>query len=178
MQFDLPSAMLFDNFLVDTDVASPSEPDVNMKTLTYVRRIESTKDSLVEQDFRGFVSRDRTASATMIVHSGGKTTAVDLKKAIEYAKKHEVTAGAAREGAEESAEDQGFDDEEPDGEFDDFLVTIATVVPKGRSLQTTVILLVDRIEGDDDAGAFIALDSIDSEIREAPKKKSGKKSSM
>lgn len=63
------STMIFDNFLIETGAGNPSVPDVETRTFTYVREIESTKDCLVEQDFRGFVAREGNASAAMIVHS-------------------------------------------------------------------------------------------------------------
>jgi hypothetical protein len=59
----------------------------------------------------------------MIVHSGGRTTVVDLMKAIENAKKNVVNPDCpSRKRAVQAADDQGFDDFEPEGEADDFFV--------------------------------------------------------
>jgi hypothetical protein len=165
------STMLFDNFDISTDVAKPTEPDVRMKSFTYVRQIESTMDSHVDQDFRGFVHRNGTASAVMIVHSGGKTTVVDLKQAIEDSKSNAVNSEKEpRNTASQLADESGFDCNKPDGESDDFYVRISSLVPKGQPLQTTVILLVDRVKGDDDSGALVVVDSIDSVVKAKMKK--------
>ena len=146
------STMIFDNFQVATATSKPAQPDIQLKTFTYVRNIESTEDACLEQDFRGYVSRDGLAGASMIVRTGGKTWVVDLDKAIKN----------ANDDPSESEEDE---EDEFEG-ADDFLVTISTAIPKGQSLQTTVILLVDRIQGDDESGALLVLDTIDAEFRE------------
>ncbi len=70
----------------------------------------------------------------------------------------------------QAADDRGFDDCEPEGEADDFFVTIATLVPKGQPLQT-ILLLVDRVKGGDESGAYLTLDTIDSEVKAKPEKK-------
>ncbi len=167
------STMIFDNFDVTTDVGRPTEPDSRLRSFTYVRRIKSTKDSCVIQDIRGFVSRSGNASVSMIVHSGGRTTVVDLKEAIAAANKGVGYRDATvKRKAEQAAAHVGFTDNDPPGEDDDdFYVRISTPVPKGQSLQTTILLLVDRIIGDDDSQALLVIDSIDSEIKQKPEKK-------
>lgn len=162
------STMIFDNFDVATDISRPGSPDVRMKTFTYVRTIEGSKDSCVEQHFRGFVSRHGAASATMIIHAGGKTTTVDLKKAVADAKKNTIELTPVRKGALKEADEEGFEVDD-DGDDDDYFVAIATRVPKGRTLQTTIILLVDRVpDGDQIPEAFLTVDSIDMEVEVAP----------
>ena len=164
------SSMIFDNFDVETDIGRTTSPDISMRTFTFVRKIDSTSDSCVELGFRGFVSRSGAASASMIVHTGGKTTVVDLKKAIKTAKENTIDLNCpVRKKAQEAADESEFDDFE--GEADDFAVFIAARVPKGQTLQTTVILLVERTkEGDEESGATLAVDSIDSEVEAAPVK--------
>lgn len=164
------STMIFDNFQVATDASRTVAPDISTRTFTFVRKIDSTSDSCVELDFRGFVSRSGVASASMIVHTGGKTTVVDLKKAIQTAKENTIDLSCpVRKKAQEAADESGFDDAE--GEADDFAVFIAARVPKGQTLQTTVILLVERTkEGDEESGATLVVDSIDCEVEAAPGK--------
>lgn len=165
------STILFDNFDAATDTGRPSEPEIRIRQFTWVREFESTGDVCVEQDIRGFVDRSGSASASVIVHAGGKTTVVDLKKAIQAAKENEIDAECpVRKQAAEEADEKGFD--EVEGEFDDFLVTISTRVPHGQKLQTTVLLLVDRVTSDDNdgSGAHLVIDSIDSEVSAAPAK--------
>lgn len=78
--------MIFDNFVVGTEIGRGTLPSVATKKLTYVLHPESAKEVCVTQDIRGFVSTQASGSATLIVHAGGKTTVVDLKKATSDAK--------------------------------------------------------------------------------------------
>ncbi len=157
--------MLFDNFIIATDVGGPTEPDVRMKTFSYVMGVESETDVCVHQDFRGFVARQGAASATLIVHTGGKTTVIDLQQAIAEANKNVINRNdPLRKQAEEAAAKEGFDDAKPEGENDDFFARVSTLVPKGQPLQTTVILLVDRVKADESPQALLTIDSIDSEV--------------
>lgn len=160
------STMIFDNFLIETGLGNPSVPDVVTRTFTYVREIENAEDCLVEQDFRGFVAREGNASAAMIVHSGSQTTVVDLVMAIEDAKNCAVSKDfPTRKKAQKAAAEEGLNDSERVGEFDDFFVRISTLVPSGQSLQTTIVLLVDRVGEADESTASLTIDSIDSEVK-------------
>ena len=82
--------MLFDNFIASTVGEQPAVPDLGVKTLTYVFGVESEGDACVHQDFRGFVTRQGAAHATMIVHAGGKTTVIDLVQAMAEANKNVI----------------------------------------------------------------------------------------
>jgi hypothetical protein len=47
---------------------------------------------------------------------------------------------------------------------EDYVVEIRSRVPAGQPLQTTVLLLVDRLPGDDGSGALLTVDAIDFEV--------------
>lgn len=163
------STIIFDDFSVETGTGNLSEPDVVTRKFTYVRQIESSEDCCVEQDFRGFIQHDANASAAMIVHSGSQATVVDLIKSIEDAR----NGGLARDyptykQTEQAATEAGFDDSPRESISNDFIARILTLVPAGQSLQTTVILLVNGVGGKENSGAFLSLDSIDSEIKAKP----------
>lgn len=53
---------------------------------------------------------------------------------------------------------------------DTFFHRIETTVAPGKPLQITLILLVERLPGEDGSGALLMMDSIDCEIHDAPKK--------
>ena len=58
--------ILFDNFVLETDIGRPTEVDVRVKTFTYVMGIESDSDASVHQIIQGFLARSGTASASLI----------------------------------------------------------------------------------------------------------------
>ena len=58
----------------------------------------------------------------------------------------------------------------PKERFDDFYVRIHRTVPAGTKLQSTIHLLVDRLDGNDDSGAMLVIDSIDFGVTSAKKK--------
>jgi hypothetical protein len=157
--------ILFDNFLIASDSTSPEKPDVRMKTFTYLTSLKADQDACVHQHIQGYLFRRDTASATVIVHSGGETTVVDLKQAMADANKNVIDRdNPTRKEAEAAAQEAGFDNKPENEDSSSFLVTISRVVPKGRALQTTIILLIDRVEGPADPGAYVAIDAIDSEV--------------
>jgi len=78
--------MIFSNLEIATDESGRGTlPNVQTKKFIYVLQPESSKEVYITQDFRGFVSTSGSGSASLVIHSGGTTTVVDLKKAIEEA---------------------------------------------------------------------------------------------
>jgi len=158
-------SILFDNFLIASDSTRPEKPDVRMKTFTYHMSLKAEKDACVHQDIRGYLFRSGTASGTVIVHSGGETTVVDLEAAMAEANKNVINRDdPTHKQAEAAAKEAGFEDDPQNVRSSDFYVRISRLVPKGRALQTTVILLIDRVEGPEIPQAYLAVDSIDSVV--------------
>lgn len=165
-------SMLFDNFIVDTEIGRGTLPSVHTKQFSYVLQPDSKDEVTVVQFVRGFVSTQVSGNASLMIHSGGRAVLVDWKKAIAAAKgpvdrkftelKKTVRDKDLRATIEPSKTEK----------FDDFLVELKRQVPLGKPLQTTFVLLVDRLTGDDGSGAMIAIDSIDFEVM--PKKPSKK----
>lgn len=150
--------LIFGNLTASTELGKGSLPRVHTKKFTFVLEPENEKKIKLVQHFRGFVDTSGGASAALIVHSAGKTTAVDLPQAIENAKK-------------EADKDHGKKTEESSNgkkrteESNDFFVEIINEIEANQPVQTTVILLVDQA-ADEDSGALIVVDSIDFEIFE------------
>jgi hypothetical protein len=165
-------AMIFDNLVVATEIGRGTLPSIHTKQFSYVLQPDSQDEVIVNQMVRGFVSTQVSGSASLLIHSGGRAVVVDWKKAIAAAKApvdpkftelkmtirdKDMKAALAANKAEK---------------FDDFFVEFRRQVPLGKPLQTTFVLLVDRLPGDDGSGAMIAIDSIDFEVM--PKKPSKK----
>jgi hypothetical protein len=77
---------LFSNLLIDTPIGRGTLPIVETKKFVYVLQPKHDQDVRVVQFFHGFVNTQGSASAALIIHTGGKTTTVNLQKAIESAK--------------------------------------------------------------------------------------------
>jgi hypothetical protein len=114
---------------------------------------------------RGFVSHQGSGSAAFVIHAGGKTTVVDLKEAIGNAQSspRDPKSEVWRQ-VQKKAQEQGFELESQPDQSSDFLTTFDTSVAAGQPLQVTILLLVDRLPGEDDSGALLTVDSIDFEI--------------
>ena len=163
--------MIFSNLLIGTEIGRGTLPSVQTNKFTYVLQPESSKEVYVTQDIRGFASTSGSSSASLVIHSGGKTTVVDLKKAIEEARGGAKKATSETHGkALNAAREKGFTSgEAPEGNHN-FFTRIETRVPAGRPLQTTVFLLVDRLTGDDGSEGLLTVDSIDAEVHPLPAK--------
>jgi hypothetical protein len=163
--------MIFSNLLIDTEIGRGTLPSVQTNKFTYVLQPESSKEVYVTQDIRGFVSISGSGSASLVIHSGGKTTVVDLKKAIEEARGGAKKATSETHGkALNAAREKGFTSGEAPEEGHNFFTRIETSVPAGRPLQTTVFLLVDRLTGDDGSEGLLTVDAIDAEVHPLPAK--------
>ena len=161
--------MIFDNFIIATEIGKGSSPSVVDKSFTYVTQPESDKEVQVVQHVRGFVSTQGNASASLVIHAGGKTTVVDLSKAIKAAKTPDKPAHESlREKVKKSATDAGFTVDGRPEKSDNFFVEIKSRVPAGKPLQTTCQLLVDRLPGEDGSGSVLQIDTIDFEVFPAP----------
>ena len=162
-------AMIFDNLFIDTEIGRGTLPSVRTKQFSYVLQPKSDKEVSVVQNIRGFVSTQGSGNAVLLINANGKPSTVDWKKAIQDAKVPPSPRFKELEKtARKEASELGFTDDRP-AKFDDFFVEIKSPVPIGKPLQTTLVLLVDRLTGDDGSGAMIVIDSIDFEV--LPEKK-------
>jgi hypothetical protein len=162
----------FGNLLIGTESGTRVRlPSVQTNKFTYVLQPESSKEVYVTQDIRGFVTTSGSGSASLVIHSGGKTSVVDLKKAIEEARGGAKKATSETHGkALNAAREKGFTSGEAPEEGHNFFTRIETRVPAGRPLQTTVFLLVDRLTGDDGSEGLLTVDTIDAEVHPLPAK--------
>jgi len=157
--------MMFGNFVITSDSTRPEKPDVRMKTFTYLTSLKADQDACVHQYIQGYLFRRDTASGAIIVHSGGETTVVDLKQAMADANTNVVDRDdPTHKQAEAAAQEAGFDTTPENEDSNSYLVKFSRVVPKGTALQTTIILLIDRVEGPGDPQAYLSVSSIDSEV--------------
>ena len=158
-------AMVFDNFVAATEIGRGSLPSVQTKTLTYALEPVSDKGVEVVQQIRGFVNSQGSGSASLVIHSGGETTLVDLAKAIAASKAGgKANQNTLHEAARKKGTDDGFTVDGRPKTSDEFFVEVRRSVATGKALQTTVSLLVDRLPGDDGSGAVLYIDSIDFEV--------------
>jgi hypothetical protein len=163
------ATLMFDNFVVATEIGQASLPSVSTKKFSYVLQIDNDKETCVVQHIRGFVSTQGSGSAALMIQSAGKTITVELDKAIEAAKKGAKKRDGERlRKLQKVAADEGFTADERPVRSDDFFVEVKSTVPAGKPLQTTCLLLVDRLTGDDGSGALLTIGTIDFEIN-APK---------
>jgi len=154
--------MIFDNFLLGTGTGKVILPSSDVKRFSYVLQPESTNEAVVTQHFRGFVAVQGTASAALLIQSGGNSTLVDLSAAIKSAK----TGGKSpqddlHQQARKTAAEQGFTVSGRPEKANDYFVEVKTKVAAGKPLQTTILLLVDRLKEDDGSGAVLFVDSVD-----------------
>ena len=165
-------SMLFDNFIVDTETGRGTLPSVHTKQFSYVLQPESKDDVNVVQIVRRFVSNQVSGNATLMIHSGGRAVLVDWKEAIAAAKGSVDPKFTEIKKTVRDKDMKATIASSDAAKFDDFLVELKRQVPLGKPLQTTFVLVVDRLTGDDGSGAMIAIDSIDFETM--PKKSTKK----
>jgi hypothetical protein len=158
------ATMIFDNFTVSTRADKGELPDTTIKSFTFCLQPEIAKKAVVEYTVRGYSSTQGTASATAIIHAAGKTTVVKLGSEAKKNKTSKKEDGALNEQARKLAKDQGFALDEPPSTSDDYQATFNTDAMPGKPLQITIILLVDRLPGDESGGALLTVDTIDFEI--------------
>ena len=170
----LVGTMVFDNFVITTEIGRGSPPSVASKKLTYALQTESTTEASVKTIIRGFVATQGSGSAALLIHAGGKSTLVDWDKATAGAKATPRDANSKTwKGALARAKEEGLTVGDRPDRSSDFLAVIDTPVPAGQPLQTTVFLLVDRLVGND-SDAFLSIDSIDFVISPAEASKTKK----
>ena len=160
--------MLFENLIVGTELGRGDLPSVHTKQFSYVLQPENKDEVNVVQIVRGFVNTQGSGNASLMIHTGGRAVVVDWKKAIAAAKgavdpKFTELKKTIRDKDMKAAVASNATEK-----FDDFMIELKRQVPLGKPLQTTFVLLVDRLTDDDGSGAMIAIDSIDFEVM--PKK--------
>ncbi|MDX1968098.1 MAG: hypothetical protein SFV23_13065 [Planctomycetaceae bacterium] len=161
--------MIFDNLLIGTRIGRPSLPSVETKRFVHVLGLKSDQECLVDIQVRGFVSTFGSGSASLLIHSQGASKLVDLDQAIKDAKALTVNApNEAQRQAEELAKSEGYDSAKPD-RSDDFFVCIQRKVPPNGKVQTTLLLLVDRLDESEDSGALLTVDTVDIVVKPAAK---------
>ena len=75
------TALMFDNFVLATASGKGELVSAETKTFSVTNQLESDGGVTATLDIRGFVSVSEGGSAALVVHAGGETTVVDLKKA-------------------------------------------------------------------------------------------------
>ena len=153
--------MIFDNFGVGTEIGRGRLPSVETIKFTYVLTPVSKSEVSVTQQIRGFVSTQGSGSASLVIHSAGETTLVDLSKAIAAAGRGEKSLTQTHKEAKILFDDSGLTVSGRPTESKDFLVEFHRKVGAGIPLQTTVGVLVDRLPGDDGSSAMMQVDSVD-----------------
>ncbi len=168
------TTLLFDNFVLATASGKGEIVSAQTKTFSVTNQLESTGGVTATLDIRGFVSVSEGGSAALIVHAGGETTVVDLKKAIgASAAKMRKPDEPLFVQAKEAAEAAGLKvNGQPKGS-EDYVARISATFAKGQPLQATVILLVDRLTAAS-SGAMITVDSMDIGIKSSPADKAAK----
>lgn len=160
--------MIFDNLAIDTRIGKVSLPSVETRQFTFVTTVEATKPSEVEITLRGFVSRQGSGSATLLVHSQGASYLVKLDEAMKAQdSKKPANPSVTQQRATELATAEGFE-ATPTSNANDYVACFKRLVPANGKVQTTVFLLVDRLDDSEDAGALLTVDSIDFEVKPAP----------
>lgn len=159
------ATLLFDSLAVSTSSGKGTLPDVVTKRFTYVFQFDNKQDAFVTQDIRGFLSATGSGNTVLLVQSAGKTTLVDLKQAVDQSNSDAAKkVSPAHQGALKAAEDMGFaGSTSPHGDHD-YYYRIESRVAAGKPLQITLILLAERLPGDDGSGALLTVDSLDCEI--------------
>lgn len=170
------TTLMFDNFVLATASGKGEMVSAETKTFSVTSQLESDGAVTATLDIRGFVSVSEGGSAALVVHAGGETTVVDLKKAIAAS----VTKMRKPEEplylqAKETAEAAGYKvSGQPKGS-ENYMARISGTFAKDQPLQATVILLVDRLTAAS-SSAMITVDTIDIGVKAAPAGKATKDS--
>lgn len=166
------ATMIFDNFSLATASGKASLVTAQTKSFSISNPLESKGDVVATLDVRGFLDVQDGGSAAVIVHAGGETTVVDLKKAVaaETAKPRK-TEDVLYSAAKENADAAGFRETTRSSGGENYLARVNVDLAKGQALQATVLLLVDRVPATG-SGALITVDSLDIAVKAAPKAKS------
>ena len=170
------TTLMFDNFVLATASGKGEMVSAETKTFSVTSQLESDGAVTATLDIRGFVSVSEGGSAALVVHAGGETTVVDLKKAIAAS----VTKMRKPEEplylqAKETAEAAGYKvSGQPKGS-ENYMARISGTFAKDQPLQATVILLVDRLTAAS-SSAMITVDTIDIGVKAAPADKATKDS--
>ena len=170
------TTLMFDNFVLATASGKGEMVSAETKTFSVTSQLESYGAVTATLDIRGFVSVSEGGSAALVVHAGGETTVVDLKKAIAAS----VTKMRKPEEplylqAKETAEAAGYKvSGQPKGS-ENYMARISGTFAKDQPLQATVILLVDRLTAAS-SSAMITVDTIDIGVKAAPADKATKDS--
>lgn len=165
------ATLIFENLVAETDIGRGKLPDVVTRRFTFALPIESQQEVCVTQDIRGFINTVGSGSTALLVQSGGVTTLIDLKKAVKEAEgKAAKTETATHKLAAKAAKDQGFSGKKAPTGSHDFYHRVEARVPAGKPLQVTLVLLTERLPGDDGSGALMIIDSLDFEIHPIPAK--------
>jgi hypothetical protein len=144
--------VLFDNLIVETSIVK-RQPLVATRTETLRIPIKNSQDDVtVIHDVRGFLSADK-ARAALVIQACGKTTVVDLPKAVEDAEDH--PAKRKRKAPESMST------------ADDFFVRIEGSLPAGAADHVTFFLLTEKDQDDPSQGAALFVDSVDVSINPA-----------
>lgn len=170
------TTLMFDNFVLATASGKGEMVSAETKTFSVTSQLESDGAVTATLDISGFVSVSEGGSAALVVHAGGETTVVDLKKAIAAS----VTKMRKPEEplylqAKETAEAAGYKvSGQPKGS-ENYMARISGTFAKDQPLQATVILLVDRLTAAS-SSAMITVDTIDIGVKAAPAGKATKDS--
>lgn len=165
------ATMLFDNFSLATTSGKAPLVTAQTKSFSISNSPESKGDAVATLDIRGFVDVQEGGSAALIIHAGGETTVVDLKKAVAAeTTKPRKTEDALYLAAKETADTAGFRNSSKAAGGANYYARVSVDVAKGQPLQATVLLLVDRVPASG-SGALIAVDSLDISVKPAPKPK-------
>lgn len=157
---------IFDNLSVETEVGQGGLPSVSEKKFAYVLSVDAENDAAVTQDFRGYVSTAVSGSACLVVHASGQSTTVDLNEAIAAAKRQSGSKPSeTSKQARLLAEKQGFNLQSPADTSEEFFFSITSQVAKGAPLQTTLVLIADRLPGDDGSSGLLVIDTIDCAVK-------------
>jgi hypothetical protein len=170
------TTLMFDNFVLATASGKGEMVSAETKTFSVTSQLESDGAVTATLDIRGFVSVSEGGSAALVVHAGGETTVVDLKKAIAAS----VTKMRKPEEplylqAKETAEAAGYKVSGQPRGSENYMARISGTFAKDQPLQATVILLVDRLTAAS-SSAMITVDTIDIGVKAAPADKATKDS--
>ncbi|GEM_PF-1872810 len=168
------TTLMFDNFVLGTASGKGELVSAETKTFSVTNQLDSDGGVTATLDIRGFVSVSEGGSAALVVHAGGETTVVDLKKAIAAsATKMRKPEEPLYVQAKEAAEAAGLKvSGQPKGS-ENYLARISGTFEKGQPLQATVIVIVDRLTAAS-SSAMITVDTIDIGVKASPADKAAK----
>ncbi len=165
------SSMLFDNFAIASSDGKGGLLESRTKSFSLANKIEAKDSISVFLDIRGYVSAANGGKATLIIQIGDETTLVDLKKSIAAAaSKPRNLEDPLYVAVQQSAKAAGFSTGGGPKGSEDYMVRVPAKLQKGQPLQSTVLLLVDRLPNAG-SSAIITVDSIDVSVKAAPAEK-------